>query len=122
MCQGLQSLHILWQTRATISETWLEIVRRNIQLLILAEDFHNFMRINAYRLADITNLITKDNLQCMIGIIYILHHFSHLDICANKLCIDMLIHLTEYLFCILRISTNQCQWWIEVILNHFPAQ
>ena len=29
----------------------------------------------------------------------------------------MLIHLTEYLFCILRISTNQCQWWIEVILN-----
>ena len=75
------------------------------------------MRVNTHRLADITHLITKHNLQRMIRVVHILHHLGHLDVCADKFCLNVLVHLTEYLFCIFRVSTDKRQWRIEIVLH-----
>ena len=65
----VESAQILRKARAAIGETWLEVVRRNIELRILAEQVHHLVAVDIELLADGTDLVTEGNLQRMVGVV-----------------------------------------------------
>lgn len=117
MRQGLECLHILRQARTTICKTGFEIIWTDIELLVFAEYLHHLVAVNIQFLADVSHLVTKHNLQRVIGIVDLFHHLCHADVCADELSIDAFVYLAEYCLCFRHVSTNQCQWRIEIILD-----
>ena len=71
---------------------------------------------NIQSLADIAHFITENNLQGMICIIDIFHHFHDFDISTYEFCIYIFIQFTEFLLGILAICTNQSQRRVQIIM------
>ena len=74
------------------------------------------MAINIQSLADIAHFITENNLQGMICIIDIFHHFRNFDISTYEFRIYIFIQFTEFLLGILAICTNQSQRRVQIIM------
>ena len=68
---------IFWQTGAAESKSWLEIIGRDVQLGVFAEDLHHLVAIDTHALTQIANLIRKTyfhGVKCVTGI---LDHLSY---------------------------------------------
>ena len=53
----LQRAHVLRQARAAEREAGLQVIRRQVQLLVLAEDVHDLVAVDADALAEVADLV-----------------------------------------------------------------
>jgi len=70
---------VLRKTRASESETWLQIIRRQVELGVLAEDVHYLMAVDSKSLAHIADLIGERDFQGVKTVGRVLHHLGFAD-------------------------------------------
>src|SRR4030095_5867862 len=75
----LQRTDVLGKARTAEREARLEVVRRDIQLLIAAEDLHDFVAVDADSLAEVADLVGKDDFHRMPRVACVLHHLGNAD-------------------------------------------
>src|SRR3954470_7163620 len=67
----LQRAHVLGQARSAEREARLEVIGRQIQLVVLAEDVHHLVAIHANPLAQIADLVGEHHLTaCQVLLVY----------------------------------------------------
>ena len=75
----VQGTNVLGQTRSSKGEAGFQIGPGDVQLVILTEDIHQKVRINARFLAESADFIGKADLQRVVRIRSILDHFGGLN-------------------------------------------
>ena len=64
----LQRADVLRQARAAERETGLQVVRRQVQLVVLAEDVHHLVAVHVEALAQVADLVGEAHLQRVPGV------------------------------------------------------
>src|SRR5204862_5960485 len=75
---------ILRQAGSAESESRLEIVRRQVELRVLAEDLHELVAVEAQALADVADFVREADLERVPGVVRILHHLRGLVLGAKQ--------------------------------------
>ena len=71
-----EGAHVLRQARAAEGEARLQVVGREVELRVLAEDVHHLVAVDAERLADVADLVGEADLQRVPGVVGVLHHLA----------------------------------------------
>ena len=79
-----QRAHVLRQAGAAEGEARLQVVRREVELRVLAEDVHHLVAVDAERLAEVADLVGEGHLQRVPGVVGVLHHLGGLDVGADQ--------------------------------------
>ena len=86
----LQRAHVLRQARAAEREPRLQVVRRQVQLLVAAEDVHHLVAVDAERLHRLPISLAKHDLQRVPGVARVLDHLRDADARADERRVDRL--------------------------------
>ena len=87
---------VLRKARAAERETRTEILGRNIELAVAAEDVHHFAAVDPDRLADAADLVRKCDLERVPGVVGVFHHFRSLEIGHGDRHVDAGVHLRQH--------------------------
>src|SRR5262245_29887016 len=68
---------ILRQAGAAKRESWLQVSRRHVQLLVAAEDLHDLAPVEAESLGDVPDLVGESDLQRVKGVAGVLDHLGN---------------------------------------------
>ena len=117
MSQRTKRFGILGQAGATVRKAGLEVIAGDVQLLILAEDVHHLVRVDAQRLADIANLICEYDLQPVVGVAHVLHDLSNGHLSGNKLGIDVGVQLAHHFDSSLAVRAHYGNRRVEVVTH-----
>src|SRR5208282_6862024 len=75
-----EGTQVLWQARTAEGKPWHEISSRDVQFLVLAKDAHDRLGVDAERIAEVSDLVGKPDLESMPTVIDVLHHFRRVEI------------------------------------------
>ena len=75
-----QRAQILGQARAAERKAGLQVIRREIELGVLAKDIHHAMAVHLEPLADIADLVGETHLERMPCVVRVLDHLGGLDV------------------------------------------
>ena len=84
----LQGADVLRQAGSAKGETGLQIIRRQVELPVAAEDVHHLVTVDAQALAHVPDLVREADLQGVPGVADVFHHLRHADAGADERCID----------------------------------
>ena len=87
----LQRAHVLRQARAAEREARLQVIRREVQLVVLAEDVHHLVAVDADALAQVADLVGEDHLHRVPRVARVLHHLGDADAGAEERRLDVLV-------------------------------
>src|SRR5205823_12394202 len=79
-----QCAQVLGQARAAESEAGPEVMRRQVELGVLAENLHHAVAVQLQGLAAVSDLVCKADLERVPGVVRVLDHFSGLDVGADQ--------------------------------------
>src|SRR5579864_5531717 len=86
-----ESPEILRQTRPSECKAGGKIRRGNVELSVLTEDFHDLVRVEAHRFAEISDLIRKPDLERMPAVVDVLDHLSSLQVRPDQGCVEFFV-------------------------------
>src|SRR3954469_5326439 len=87
----LQRAHVLRQARSAERKPRLQVIRRQVQLLVAAKNVHHFVAVDLELLAQVADLVREHHLQRVPGVARVLHHLGDTDAGADQRRVDRLI-------------------------------
>ncbi len=87
----LKSAHVLGKAGPAEREAWLQVVRREIEFRVAAEDVHHLVAVHPKPLADRADLVGERHLQRVPRVARVLHHLRDADARADERCVHALV-------------------------------
>src|SRR3989441_1479490 len=87
----LQRADILWEARAAECEARLQVVGREVQLLVATEDVHHFVAVDTDALAQVADLVREADFQRVPRVVRVFHHLGDADAGADERRVDRLV-------------------------------
>lgn len=95
---GAEGLEILGQAGSPVGEAGLEVGLGDVEPLVLAEDIHQLVGIDAELLADVPDLVSEGDLEGMEAVADILHELRDAALGDNERGIEVLVDVAHDLY------------------------